>query len=227
MGMFNNTNEEWVWITGYKGTDKNMQCRGYQFEMHTPFHIPENEEIVECKNGFHLCKNLYNVFNHYGIENGNRFFEVRALVRKTDAEKKANGYYNGDKMAARSIEFVRELEVDEILKEELTGSKYDTFPELQLSKWTDEAKKMAIEVNLQEAARIMLVEHLTTFGYSKPFALFILENGAYTTAVAVGAQTNLSMDMKAMFIHSCAQKNMAKVSYSEYKRSRSYSRSAI
>ena len=26
--------EEWVWVNGYKGTDKDMKCRDFQYEMH-------------------------------------------------------------------------------------------------------------------------------------------------------------------------------------------------
>lgn len=198
--------EEWVWITGFKGTDKNMQCRGYQYEMNVPFHIPDDEEVYECKNGFHLCKKLSSVFGFYSIGRGNRFFEVRALVKKADFEKERRGH-SSDKLAAKSIEFIRELSVDEILTEELTDSKYNMFPEFELGKWSDETKKMAINVNIDDALRMVCVDHLAVLGYSRPFAHHIMELGGYNAAVSVGSQTDLSMDMKAMFIYSSIQRN--------------------
>jgi hypothetical protein len=214
--------EEWVWITGYKGTDKNMQCRGYQYEMNVPFHIPDYEEVSECRNGFHLCKKLVNVFGYYSIGSGNRFFEVRALVRKSDAEKNSRGYLS-DKIAAKSIEFIRELDVDEILTAELSDKKYSNFPEFDLSMWSDEAKKMAIDVNVYDAFRILCVDHLGTLGYSRPFAQHIMELGVYNTAVSVGAQKDLSMDMKAMFIYNAVQREYVEREHRRCPRYRSYS----
>ena len=50
-----NKKEEWIWVEGYKGTDADMRCRGYQYEFDKQFDIPENEEVEMCKKGFHLC----------------------------------------------------------------------------------------------------------------------------------------------------------------------------
>lgn len=103
--------EEWIWVTGYKGTDKDMKCRDRQFELNKRFDISEEKAVELCSHGFHLCRTLSSVFRHYFIDNSNRFFEVKALVKKKDYDRGEN-----DDLAAKSIIFTRELAEYEILK---------------------------------------------------------------------------------------------------------------
>ena len=51
--------EEWIWVKGFKGTDKNMRCKGnYQYELDKQFNLDADVEPVICSKGFHFCKNL-------------------------------------------------------------------------------------------------------------------------------------------------------------------------
>jgi len=51
-------------IKGFKGFDKNLQCKGFQFEAGKTF---EHEgEIKVCKSGFHFCTNPLDVLKYYG-----------------------------------------------------------------------------------------------------------------------------------------------------------------
>ena len=62
-------------MKGYKGFDKDLRCRGFQYEIGKTYH--QDGEIVVCGNGFHFCENLTDCFEHYDRYNS-RFCEVEA-----------------------------------------------------------------------------------------------------------------------------------------------------
>ena len=189
--------DEWVWIEGYKGTDKDMKCRNYQFGFGPTFSIPKNE-VDMCSSGFHLCKDLSDVYHYYGIGNGNRYFKVRALVKQSDLDKYGTyvdmeSIYYGrtrriDKLVAAEIEFLYELTLDEIFK--------DTYA----NEWSDKYKKLAIEIGLEQATYQKKFEILRDLGYSETFAKIIINSDKFVIAEAVGSQKDLSMDMKVWTI---------------------------
>lgn len=49
-------------MKAYKGFDKNMQCRGFQFEEGETY---EEDRAVLCKAGFHACENPIDIFRYY------------------------------------------------------------------------------------------------------------------------------------------------------------------
>ena len=189
--------EKWIWVEGYKGTDKNMQGHGnYQFEVGKRYDMPTDVEIRDCHSGFHLSLTMKDVFAHYGIGNGNRFFKVKALVREKDFNEygKETGkntwfaYSVRTKLASQSIEFIRELTVDEI------------FQDTEWKDWPEDYKKIAIEGRLDDAKHMVQADELVTMGFARPFAMLIAEAGRFDKAKAIGSQPNLSMDMKAYLI---------------------------
>lgn len=205
--------EEWIWVEGYKGTNMNMVCRDYQFRFHTQFDMPEGAEIKDCESGFHFCRDLKDVFGYYKIDDGNRFFRVRALVRKKDYENYGKPYESSDgsiqsyiyrmsfggpglrdKLAAKSIQFLYELTPEEVfapLCEE--RDEYKT--------WSADVKKLAMERGFGYVRNIERIKTLVSLGYSDAFAQWLVENRKYyNTAVAVGSQEGLSMDMKVLMI---------------------------
>ena len=185
--------EEWVWITGYKGTDKDMKCRDYQFEIGKQFDMPEGENIELCRSGFHMCQNLKNVFNYYDIGNGNRFFEVKALVRRYNKNGCYTYEHRGDKMTSKSITFVRELTADEIFK--VVVEKY-RFTE----KWTTEQKELALKTSLNMALEKIKTEELVNLGYSEAFATFVVGKGADNIARTMASMPDVSMNVKALTV---------------------------
>ena len=57
----------------YKGFDKNLKCRNFQYEVGKEY---EEKEAEVCKKGFHACENPLEVFNYYPPCDGNRYCEV-------------------------------------------------------------------------------------------------------------------------------------------------------
>ena len=54
----------------YKGTDKNMRCRGYQYELGK---TEETDQAVLCESGFHACERPLDVLAYYGPANSRYF----------------------------------------------------------------------------------------------------------------------------------------------------------
>lgn len=194
--------EEWIWVTGYKGMDTNMQCWGrFQYELGKRYDMPEDKKIEACESGYHLCLTMEDVFGYVSLGDGNRFFEVRALVRKKDRDsygwepiKKNTGWFYSlppkiDKLAAKSIEIVRELSVDEIMEHVPAAAE-----------WCDEYKKTAISTGIEAVTNLIRIEKLEALGYSHTFAQWIVDSRKYDIAKAVGSQEGLSMDMKVYCI---------------------------
>ena len=110
--------DEYVWVDGYKGMDKDMKCYGgFQYQLGGHYQI-DNDPVL-CKNGFHLCLNLCEVFSYYKPFGGNRFFKVRALVKKKDLDRYGYvvHYDMGhfivlDKIVSKQIDILEEM-VDE------------------------------------------------------------------------------------------------------------------
>ena len=203
------TGEEWVWVKGFKGTDKDMRCQDdYQYELGKQFDLDEDIEPMVCSKGFHFCKKLENVFKFYKIGDGNRFFEVEALVKKSDwdSEQKKNrtrnpyepyGYlpdFSGskDKYAAKSIRFIRELTVDEV---------FEVTSDEEVRGWAEEQKKRAMETSIAAVRAEVREFEPCAAGYSPVFSKYIAgDTGRYKTAIAMSSLPDVSMDVKVMAI---------------------------
>ena len=186
--------EEWIWVEGYKGTPKDMKCHDYQYELGIRYDMPEGAPIVTCASGFHLCLELKDVFNFYGVGDGNRFFKVQALVRKTDYDEYLGKgmairiFYDTKKLAAKAIIFESELTPDEVLIH--VGGQ--DLPE--------EYKNLAMEKSLTEALARYQLNTLVEDGYSAAFAGYVVKKNKFDAAHAVASMNDLSLDMKVLFI---------------------------
>ena len=49
-------------IKGFKGFDKDLKCRGFEYEVGREY---EEQEVKVCRKGFHFCENPMDVFNYY------------------------------------------------------------------------------------------------------------------------------------------------------------------
>ena len=62
-----------VFIKAYKGFNKDLKCRGFQYEIGKEY---EEEKASLCNSGFHACEHPLDVLGYYPPIDGNRFCEV-------------------------------------------------------------------------------------------------------------------------------------------------------
>lgn len=161
--------DEWIWIEGYKGTNRDMKCRGFQYEIGNQYDVVG--DVKECENGFHLCKTLYDVFSWYELDKGNRFFKVKALVRKSDdinygrrSDFSIGVDFYGErrKIVAKSIIFEEEITYSNGLKKYIDNS----------LKFIENEKEYESLKNIDYATfrKIKFIDTLKHIGYSEIFS---------------------------------------------------------
>ena len=93
-------------IKSYKAFDKNMQCRGFQYEVGKEYEM--DGEIKCCKRGFHACKSPLEVWDHYDMLSS-RFAEV-------EQSGKIEEEGNSTKVCSSHIKIKAELKLADIIK---------------------------------------------------------------------------------------------------------------
>ena len=89
----------------YKGMDKDMKCRGFQYEVGGEY---ETDKAKACECGFHACEYPLDVFNYYPPAES-RFFEVEqsGSISKSD---------ENTKVASTKIKIGAELSIAGLVK---------------------------------------------------------------------------------------------------------------
>ena len=90
----------------YKGTDKDMKCRGFQYELGVTV---KSDDAIRCGDkGFHSCEAPFDVLRYYANKDGNRFFVATAggKIDRTGADD--------SKIASSEITLDKEISFDEL-----------------------------------------------------------------------------------------------------------------
>ena len=90
----------------YKGTDKDMKCRGFQYELGVTV---MSDDAIRCGGkGFHSCEAPFDVLRYYPNKDGNRFFVATAggKIDRTNADD--------SKIASSEITLDKEISFDEL-----------------------------------------------------------------------------------------------------------------
>ena len=107
--------------TMYKGFDKDLKCRGYQYEEGKEY-VHEGE-VKACEGGFHACGNPFDVLDFYAPNGFHRFCEVEGSGEE-DKRDKISSF--------EKIKIVAEIGLGGLIK---AGVKFC----LDRVKWTDES----------------------------------------------------------------------------------------
>ena len=92
-------------ITSYKGFDKDMKCRGFQYEVGKEYEM--DGEVKCCNQGFHACKSPMEVWDYYDMLDS-RYAEVEQSG-KIDAGE------NSTKVCSSRIKIKAELKLADII----------------------------------------------------------------------------------------------------------------
>ena len=113
-------------IIAYKGFDKNLKCRDFQYEVGKEYEM--DGDIKCCERGFHACESPLEVFDHYDMLNS-RFAEVEQSG-EIDKEEDTT------KVCSSKIKIKAELNLADIVKLGVEWIKDVTSPS-KLKKETD------------------------------------------------------------------------------------------
>lgn len=93
-------------IIAYKGFDKSLKCRGFQYEFGKEYEM--DGRITCCERGFHACESPLEVFDHYDMLNSR--FAVVEQSGEIDKEE------NTTKVCSSKIKIKAELNLADIVK---------------------------------------------------------------------------------------------------------------
>ena len=113
-------------IIAYKGFDKNLKCRDFQYEVGKEYEM--DGDIKCCERGFHACESPLEVFDHYDMLNS-RFAKVEQSG-EIDKEE------NSTKVCSSRIKVKAELKLADIINLGVEWIKDVTSP-AKLKKETD------------------------------------------------------------------------------------------
>ena len=94
-------------IHSYKGFDKDLKCRGFQYEVGKDY--KQEGTIKCCNNGFHACEFPLDVFNYYAPGGNSRY----CTVTQSGVTDKEGG---DSKVASSKIHIETEIGLDGIIK---------------------------------------------------------------------------------------------------------------
>lgn len=103
----------------YKGTDKDMRCRGLQYEIGKP--VEAEGDISMCNNGLHACEMPLDVLNYYPP------FNSRYFAGELDGV--SNEQSGDSKRVGRKLELKAELNIAGLVKAQINYVRERTTPE--------------------------------------------------------------------------------------------------
>ena len=102
----------------YKGFNKDMTCRGFQYEEGKSY---EEKEAIICKTGFHACKYPLDCFKHYRPS--------RSIFHVVEQDGKISKHSDDSKVASTKIKIGTEISIAGLVKAAIEYTKERTKTE--------------------------------------------------------------------------------------------------
>lgn len=119
-------------VIAYKGFNKDLTCRGFQYEIGKEY---EEQEVSVCESGFHACENPFDVLDYYGDILNNRFCKVEqsGTIKKDDK-----------KQVSSKIKVVAEIGLNGLFKAGIEWIKEITNPRLiiEATEWMKDSAQI-------------------------------------------------------------------------------------
>ena len=96
-------------MKAYKGFDKDLKCRGFQYEIGKEYEEPE---ASVCNRGFHACEEPIDVLKYYEPGKGSRYCEVEQDGRLSRSDEDS-------KIASTKLKVVGEIGIPGIVKAQI------------------------------------------------------------------------------------------------------------
>ena len=128
-------------ITAYKGFDKDLKCRGFQYEVGKEYELPKGESVSVCSKGFHACESPLEVLDHYFMDGHANLLRFCEVEQSGEFSKEADS----TKVASSKIKIKKEITFSDLielsvewLKEKTSNDRGDNCTKIVSS--SDDAK---------------------------------------------------------------------------------------
>ena len=92
-------------ITAYKGFDKDLKCRGFQYEIGEEYELPKGESVSVCSNGFHACESPLEVLDYYFMDGHANLLRFCVVEQSGEFSKEVDS----TKVASSEIKIKKEI----------------------------------------------------------------------------------------------------------------------
>ena len=99
-------------ITTYKGFDKDLKCRGFQYEIGKEYELPKGESVSVCSKGFHACKSPLEVLDYYFMDGHANLLRFCEVEQSGEFSKEAES----TKVASSKIKIKKEITFADLIE---------------------------------------------------------------------------------------------------------------
>ena len=112
-------------ITAYKGFDKDLKCRGFQYEVGKEYELPKGESVSVCSKGFHACESPLEVLDYYFMDGHANLLRFCEVEQSGEFSKEVNS----TKVASSKIKIKKEITFADLIESDVEWLKENTSTE--------------------------------------------------------------------------------------------------